>query len=99
MTTAILENNVEIIKSEESFEKAYRVMVYNGTAWYTVFQVEADSETEALDRVMDYCVEKDYKGLYFHIWDIWGMGEEDDSFIPCGSSDYYFHQLTRIEEI
>lgn len=76
--------------------KNYKVCIYNGTAWYTVFKVNAYHEQDAFDVVMDFCVKNELTGLYFET-----LQEDDyeEEFVCCGNNGYYFYSLSRIEEV
>lgn len=93
-----LENGTEVIENGE-WDNTYKVMVYNGTAWFTVFQIQADDEQQALDEVMDYCVAVGYTGLYCDLYEIFDNDESEEDYICCGNDGFYFSALSMIEEI
>lgn len=64
--------------NSEGEERVYKVSLGTGSISLATFFVDARHEQDAVDRVVDFCEENEYKGLYSEYEELVEEAESDD---------------------
>lgn len=75
-----------VLNSEEC-DNIYKVSLGTGTAWVYVFIVDAYDEQSAISRVVQFCIDNGYIGLY-HTFELMEYNAENDEEEPMDVFDY-----------
>lgn len=76
--------------NSENEDKLFKVSLGTGTAFCAVFFADAANEQAAVDRVVDFCENNDYKGFYTEYSDLEeeaeraGVADVDQYIEECG---------------
>ena len=94
--------------NSECGDRVFKVSLDTGTINLAVFIVDARHEQEALDRVIDFCEENEYDGLFSEYTELEEEAYEEDMDVEeyieecnltCGGNSCLYVGLRGIEEL
>jgi len=106
-------NSTYILNSEQH-DRVFKVVLGTGTYQGAVFYADAYTEQGAVDRVVDFCEENEYRGYYSEYEDLVEEAEQDDvdtttedgvdnyimglGLVAAGNASHYI-ELIGLEEV